>query len=536
MTVVYNALEDLKITIDSVLNQDYDNVEYIIKDGASTDGTASFIKTLHDQNLLAISTPDNGIYDAMNQAIDLATGDWIIFMNAGDEFAAFDTLSQASMHLDLSFDFIYGDRYRTEINGIKSYQKAGEVKDTLLREVVFHQSLFNKAKTLKDKKYSREYSLASDYHYIVSSHKNEKKFKYIEIPICNFKCGGRIKQQSIKFMVEALKISIDHQSDPMSWQNSDFFKTLILNNIKNVFDRELSRLSSTYGKELLFDFTNEKLNIYPESNDENLKSLIEQFTAPLNHMNIKDITSENKKIPKISVVTVVFNDKEGISRTITSIRQLIYENIEFIVIDGNSTDGTKDVVIKNNDIVDVFISEKDDGIYDAMNKGIDLSTGDFIIFMNAGDEFASKDVIDKAFTQSNWKESDVIYGDRFYIDTNGNSTFQKAMGHENINKRMPFGHQSVFVKSTELKKLKFNTAYKSAADYNQFVHLYKTKKSFEYIPIPICKFYAGGTSENGMLPYLEVLKIQIENFGLDDVKSNSIYYVGFKNNLNKFFN
>lgn len=533
ITVTYNAIEDLKITANSVLSQNYENIEYIIKDGASSDGTKDFLKTL-DQKATVISSPDKGIYDAMNQAIDIATGDWVIFMNAGDEFFSNETLFKASQELDLSFDFIYGDRYRIETNGQTTYQHAGKLQDTLIKEVIYHQALFNKAINLKKRKYSLEYSLASDYHYLVSSYMEGKSFKYIEQPICNFKCGGRSRQQSLKCLVEALKISIDFQPDQSEWRRSDFFKNFILNNMQIVFQKELNRLSNKAGKNLIIENREKKLSITPESQDRRLSNLIEKLTEPLNQMNIK-FKSEKSLPPKVTIITVIFNDKNGLARTIKSIKNLSYCNIEFIVIDGDSTDGSKDIIYQNANIIDYLSSEKDHGIYDAMNKGIDQSHGEFIIFMNAGDEFASNDVIEKTFSQANWQSSDIIYGDRFYISRNGASSLQKALGHENINKRMPFGHQSVFIRSSILKIFKFDTTYKSAADYNQIVHLYREKKIFEYIPIPICKFYAGGTSENGMLPYLEVLKIQIENFGIDDVKNNSVYYSGFKNNLNNFF-
>lgn len=96
---------------------------------------------------------------------------------------------------------------------------------------------------------------------------------------------------------------------------------------------------------------------------------------------------------KISIVTVVYNAKENLEKTIRSVRQQTYSDIEFVVIDGASTDGTLDLIKKNKDLIDVIISEPDEGLYYAMNKGKDNAEGDFALFMNAGDEFVEETCI-----------------------------------------------------------------------------------------------------------------------------------------------
>ena len=115
--------------------------------------------------------------------------------------------------------------------------------------------------------------------------------------------------------------------------------------------------------------------------------------------------------PKISVVTVCYNAVNDIEKTILSVINQTYPNIEYLIIDGGSKDGTMDIVNKYKDKIDVIVSEPDKGIYDAMNKGIDRATGDWINFMNAGDMFWEKDSILKVFAASGVDDSlDVIYG------------------------------------------------------------------------------------------------------------------------------
>ena len=111
----------------------------------------------------------------------------------------------------------------------------------------------------------------------------------------------------------------------------------------------------------------------------------------------------NKK-PLISIITVVYNDIENIEETILSVLSQTYDNIEFIVIDGASNDGTVDVIKKYDKKIDYWISEKDGGIFDAMNKGIKLSKGDYINFMNSGDFFTSPDLVNEVAKNLDIKE------------------------------------------------------------------------------------------------------------------------------------
>lgn len=118
---------------------------------------------------------------------------------------------------------------------------------------------------------------------------------------------------------------------------------------------------------------------------------------------------------KVSIITVCYNDKENLIKTIKSVLSQTYTNIEYIVVDGGSTDGTKEVLAQYEKDVSKCVSEKDMGIYDAMNKGIRMATGDWLNFMNAGDVFASNDVIEKIVSSGLMDECSFIYSD-FYVE------------------------------------------------------------------------------------------------------------------------
>ncbi len=118
----------------------------------------------------------------------------------------------------------------------------------------------------------------------------------------------------------------------------------------------------------------------------------------------------NSVQPSISIVTVVYNGVDLLEGTILSVIQQSYPNIEYLVIDGASTDGTLDIIQKFESKISTWISEPDKGLYDAMNKGIKMATGDFICFMNCGDKLYADDTLSKA-VQNMPVETDVIYGE-----------------------------------------------------------------------------------------------------------------------------
>ena len=118
VTVTYNCSKILKETLESCINQDYENVEYIIIDGASTDGTLGIINQYSENISFILSEPDKGIYDAMNKGIEHATGEWIFFLNAGDKFYSNKTLSDLFHNIDSESDAVLGDYYSLSNKGL----------------------------------------------------------------------------------------------------------------------------------------------------------------------------------------------------------------------------------------------------------------------------------------------------------------------------------------------------------------------------------------------------------------------------------
>lgn len=194
------------------------------------------------------------------------------------------------------------------------------------------------------------------------------------------------------------------------------------------------------------------------------------------------------KNPKISIVTICYNSIRFIEKTILSVINQNYPNIEYIVIDGGSTDGTKDIIEKYASKISYWCSEKDGGIYDAMNKGIEKATGEWIMFMNSGDCFASNEILKEVMATPVEDTVNVIYGDVIFEF----AEYEKkvwARKIEDITFRSAFCHQSCLVK-TKIQKFKpFDTNIKIAADYAFFYQLYYEKGNacFKYIPLFISK-------------------------------------------------
>ncbi len=186
--------------------------------------------------------------------------------------------------------------------------------------------------------------------------------------------------------------------------------------------------------------------------------------------------------PLISIVTVSFNAVETIEQTILSVVNQMYPNIEYIVIDGGSTDGTVDIIKKYSDKIAYWVSEPDRGIYDAMNKGIDKATGRWINFMNCGDWFYTNDVIQSVVPHL--EKADVFYGNM--VIQNGRIRYIVLPESLNrLSEHLVFCHQSAFVRTELLKNNPFDLSYKYVADYALFYRLYKKGCDFLYANITI---------------------------------------------------
>lgn len=227
-------------------------------------------------------------------------------------------------------------------------------------------------------------------------------------------------------------------------------------------------------------------------------------------------------LPKVSVITVTYNCVGDIESTMQSVFEQDYPNLEYIIIDGGSSDGTMDIVNRYKSRLSFLLSEADVGIYDAMNKGLKFASGQWCAFMNAGDTFHQSDVISRLF-EGIPEESElrVVYGNTAYLYSDGHSIDHPTADINHlpriISRYQPYCHQAVFYNISDKSDCQYDLRYAYAADYDVACRYYKRYgiSSYHYVPIRVCNFkaYDGASTnrDNQYRLHKEVILIKIRN-------------------------
>jgi glycosyltransferase involved in cell wall biosynthesis len=230
--------------------------------------------------------------------------------------------------------------------------------------------------------------------------------------------------------------------------------------------------------------------------------------------------------PKLSIITIVYNNVAAIERTMQSVLKQTYPNIEYLVIDGASTDGTVGIIERYKDKLSVFVSEQDRGIYDAMNKGLALATGDYVLFMNSGDEIYAPETVAEVFDSA--PSGDIYYGETEMYDKNWKSLGQRrhrAPEHfdwHSFKFGMNVGHQAIYIKRSLTSR--FDTRYKYSSDIDWIIKAAKKSSNIVNTHLYVAKYLVGGMSKKKQLESLK------ERFQI-----LSHYYGFIPNLINHFF-
>ncbi|MDP1842854.1 MAG: glycosyltransferase family 2 protein [Sediminibacterium sp.] len=204
---------------------------------------------------------------------------------------------------------------------------------------------------------------------------------------------------------------------------------------------------------------------------------------------------------KISIITVVFNNFSQIKKTIDSVINQTYNNIEYIVIDGGSTDGSKELIEQYDSHIDCFISEKDNGIYHAMNKGWMNATGEYCLFLNSGDYLYNHDVIAEVVIKMEKSNFDIYFGNLFAFDEKQSwiSKFEEPISLYYFQHSF-IPHPATFTKRVLLEKLGgFYEHYRIISDWAFFVNCFLSKASFKQIDVTVTSFYMKGSSSSSII-------------------------------------
>jgi glycosyltransferase involved in cell wall biosynthesis len=231
--------------------------------------------------------------------------------------------------------------------------------------------------------------------------------------------------------------------------------------------------------------------------------------------------------PFISIITIVYNDRSGFKKTIKSVIDQDYKNIEYIVIDGGSTDGTVQAIEKNEPHINYWVSEPDKGIADAFNKGIKKANGDWILFLNAGDSFFKNDILVQVVPfLERFQDSEVVFGKIKLVDQNGKAkgSYGKPFDLNSFQREMTIPHQAAFHNRNLFEKVGlYDLKYKYCMDYELLLRV--NNPDFKYIDLFISDMLAGGISQQSpKAVYREFNEVKKKYLGISDVKLKIDYY------------
>lgn len=220
----------------------------------------------------------------------------------------------------------------------------------------------------------------------------------------------------------------------------------------------------------------------------------------MNNLNSKDL-------PLISIITVVYNGEKYLEQTINSVINQTYKNIQYIIIDGGSKDDTLNIIKKYENHISYWVSEPDKGLYDAMNKGINIAKGELIGMINSDDwyELDAIEIMTNAYISNPTKN--IFHADRYDIDDNNNKKIRKFNPSELKFKYygMTYNHPSMFITKEEYKKHLYNINLRALSDYQFTLECFlKNKDSFIYINKPLVNYRLDGVS--AQMPLFKSLK------------------------------
>lgn len=242
ITVCYNAREDIGKTIESVIAQTAADLEYIIIDGGSTDGTLELIRDYQKKfPITIVSEPDKGIYEAMNKGARLATGEWLNFMNAGDHFFKATVIADSLPSLDTAYDIVYGD---TEVR-YKDFKfiKQEPAPEHLWRGPVCHQSAFIKAAALKEHPYDTDSRLIADFKFFLDIYYNGGKLLKINRVVASFANDGISQREDSQVITDCYQAVRRWRKDPIA---SLYYKLIACKpRLKKILPRGIFRFLRT---------------------------------------------------------------------------------------------------------------------------------------------------------------------------------------------------------------------------------------------------------------------------------------------------
>lgn len=221
--------------------------------------------------------------------------------------------------------------------------------------------------------------------------------------------------------------------------------------------------------------------------------------------------------PKLTIITITYNAAATLERTILSVAAQQYQNIEHIIVDGASTDDTLEIVQRHSSSITRWVSEPDNGLYFAMNKGLQMATGDYIWYINAGDEITTPETVEQMFALS--ANADLYYGDTVMTDIDGNIIGERRLAPPpNLNwtsfkRGMLVSHQSFVPKRALCQP--YDTRFRFSADFDWCIRIMKQSKNIVNTDLVLSRFLDGGITKQNILAGLkERFRIMTRHYGV----------------------
>lgn len=208
----------------------------------------------------------------------------------------------------------------------------------------------------------------------------------------------------------------------------------------------------------------------------------------------EDVLGNHTYNMKVSIITISYNNLEGLTDTYCSIHQQTFRDFEWIVVDGGSTDGTREFLEAHQEEIAWWCCERDKGVYNAQNKGTQHARGEYCIYMNSGDSFFADDVLEKVFEQET--DADIIYGNWMLVFEDGKTRLGIAPDAADLAYFFDDNmcHQSMLIRTEAVKSRPYDETFRIYADWEEWLALLMQGKRFERINMTICNFMVGGIS------------------------------------------
>ncbi len=239
----------------------------------------------------------------------------------------------------------------------------------------------------------------------------------------------------------------------------------------------------------------------------------------------------NHSLPTLSIITVTYNAEQVLETTLQSVISQTYHHIEYILIDGASKDRTLAIAEKYRDRIQLLISEPDRGLYDAMNKGVALATGEYVCFLNAGDSFHQDDTLQQMMQSIKGRElPDILYGETALVDSKGHFLRMRRLSAPEVltwksfRQGMLVCHQAFIARRTLMQP--YNLSYRYSADFDWCIHILKKAKTVHNTHLTLIDYQDEGmTTQNRKASLMERFRIMAHHYGLWSTVMHHAWFV-----------